>query len=220
MINAFLKAIKQLKDQKIRKFFWISFISACFVFLILWIVIGTLLEATRVVSIDWLEWLFDFLGGLTTIYFTWILFPPVISWIICYFISDIADVIEMQHYPNLQKSHAQSILSAHIIAIRNLGVLILLNIILLIFLIFGPLYPFIFYSVNGYILGREYFELIAQRRLDKNATKELYKLHRSELFIAGMVSSILLTLPLINLIAPIFIVAFMIHLLEEWQKYM
>ena len=127
MINAFLKAIKQLKDQKIRKFIWVSFICACFVFLIIWVVIGTLLDDTRVVSIDWLEWLFDFLGGLATLYFTWFLFPPVISWIICYFISDIADVIEMQHYPNLQKAHSQSILSTHIIAFRNLGALILLN---------------------------------------------------------------------------------------------
>ena len=96
--------------------------------------------------------------------------------------------------------------------------------VLLVFLLLGPLFllgpliPFVFYAVNGYLLGREYFELVAMRRLDPDAARRLRRAHRGELFVAGVVMAFLLTLPVVNLLAPVVITAAMVHLFEGWRK--
>ena len=75
-----------------------------------------------------------------------------------------------------------------------------------------PLYALIFYGVNGYLLGREYFEQVALRRLDPAAARMLRRAHQGQVLLAGVVIAFLLTVPLVNLIAPIVATAFMLHL--------
>ena len=218
MINAFYKGLAQLNDPNIRKVIWIAIFSACVVFLVLWASIGTFLGATSFFFIGWLEWIVDLMGGLATLILTWFLFPPVISVIISLCLEDIAGAVESRHYPNLEPPMKQSIMSALIVALRYLVVLVVINFFLLALLIFGPLFPFVFYAVNGYLIGREYFELVSLRRLTNDAAKRLYLLHRGEVFIAGIIMSILLTLPLVNLLAPVVITACMVHLFENWRN--
>lgn len=218
MINAFSKGLAQLNDPNIRKVIWIAVSSACIVFLLLWVAIGTLLGATSFFSIGWLEWVIDLTGTLATLILTWVLFPPVISVIISLCLGDIAGAVEKKHYPNLEPPVKQSVMSALIVALRFLGVLVVVNFILLALLIFGPLFPFVFYAANGYLIGREFFELVSLRRLSHDAAKRLYLLHRGEVFIAGVIMSILLTLPLVNLLAPVVITAGMVHLFEDWRN--
>ena len=218
MINAFSRGLAQLNDPNIRKIIWITIFSACVAFILLWILIGTLLSTTSLFSISWLEWVADLMGGLATLILTWFLFPPLICVIIAVFLPDIVSAVETRYYPGLEPPAKQSVMSTLIIAFRYLGVLVVVNFALLALLILGPLFPFVFYSINGYLLGREYFELVALRRLPHNEAKRLYQLHRGELFVAGVVMSISLTLPLINLLAPVVITASMVHLFEDWRN--
>ena len=92
---------------------------------------------------------------------------------------------------------------ALLITFRYLGVMIVLNLVLLVFLFFPPLFPFVFYAVNGYLLSREYFELVASRRAGADEIRELRKAHRGQLFVAGVIVALLLTTPGINLLAPV-----------------
>jgi uncharacterized protein involved in cysteine biosynthesis len=90
----------------------------------------------------------------------------------------------------------------------------LLNLILLLFLLIPPVFPFVFYGVNGYLLGREYFELVAARRLDPAEARSLRRRHGRTLFIAGVLIAFLLTIPFVNLVAPLVGTAAMVHLFE------
>ena len=218
MINAFSKGLAQLNDPRIRQVIWIAIASACIVFALLWGAVGTLLGGTSVFSIGWLEWVVDLLGGLATLVLTWFLFPAVIGVVIGLYLEDIAAAVEARHFPGLSPPLEQSVLPAVMVALRYLGVLVALNLALLVFLLLGPLFPFVFYAVNGYLLGREYFELVAMRRLDPVAARRLRLAHRSELFLGGVVMALLLTLPLVNLLAPVVITAAMVHLFEGWRK--
>ena len=217
MINAFSRGLAQLSDPRIRKVVWIAIGSAFIVFVLLWGAIGTLLGATSVFSIGWLEWVVDLLGGLATLVLTWFLFPAVIGVVIGLYLEDIVDAVETRHYPGLPAPIEQSILPALMVALRYLGVLVALNLVLLVFLLLGPLFPFVFYTVNGYLLSREYFELVASRRAGTDEIRELRKAHRGRLFVAGMIVALLLTIPGVNLLAPVVATAAMVHLFEEWR---
>jgi len=76
----------------------------------------------------------------------------------------------------------------------------------------------IFYGLNGYLLGREYFELVGQRRLSLKDTKALRRRNRLRVLLAGAVIAFLLTLPILNLFTPIVATAFMLHVFERLRN--
>ena len=93
-----------------------------------------------------------------------------------------------------------------------------LNIVLLPFLLIPPVFPFVFYGVNGYLLGREYFELVALRRLGAREARALRLARRGPLILAGALVAVLLTIPVVNLVAPVVATAAMVHLFEAWRR--
>jgi uncharacterized protein involved in cysteine biosynthesis len=100
-------------------------------------------------------------------------------------------------------------------------VALLLNLLLLpaylLLLIFPPLYLLVFYLVNGYLLGREYFELVAYRRLEEREADELRRACRGRVMLSGVAMAFMLTVPVFNLVAPIAATAFAVHLFEAMR---
>ena len=97
--------------------------------------------------------------------------------------------------------------------------MVIVNMGLLIFLLIPPVFPFVFFAANGYILGREYFELVALRRVQPQEAKRLRKENKREILISGLVIALLLTVPVVNLLAPVIGVAVMVHLFAaRWAK--
>jgi len=94
-----------------------------------------------------------------------------------------------------------------------LGILVAANILALI--VYGLIPPaaiFIFWGLNGYLLGMEYFQLAAMRRLGRERAAALRKEHRSRIWMAGTLMAMPLTLPLVNLLIPILGAATFTHL--------
>lgn len=217
MFNAFSKAISQLNDPNTRKVLWLCIAAALAVFAVLWLTVGYLLTSTSFFILGWLEWVVDILGGLATLVLTWFLFPAVISVVIGLFLDDIAAAVEARHYPELPPADGLTVSAALLTALRYLGIMVVLNLGLLVFLFFPPLFPFVFYGVNGYLLSREYFELVASRRAGVEETRTLRKAHRGRLFLAGVIVAVALTIPGVNLLAPVVATAVMVHLFESWR---
>jgi uncharacterized protein involved in cysteine biosynthesis len=71
--------------------------------------------------------------------------------------------------------------------------------------------------VNGYLLSCEYFELVALRRLEAGDVRSLRKAYGGPLFMAGVLIAFLLTVPLVNLVAPVIGTAAMVHLFQRWR---
>ena len=101
VLGAFFKAIGQLGDPAARRVVWISLGISLGVFVGLWTAIGYLLANTALFELGWLETLADVLGGLTTLVFTWFLFPAVVSAVIAVLLDDVARAVEARHYPHL-----------------------------------------------------------------------------------------------------------------------
>ena len=101
----------------------------------------------------------------------------------------------------------------------DVAIMLGLNLVVLLFLIppFTPLFPFVFYAANGYLLGREYFELVASRRLEPADVRAFRQSHRTRLFLAGLVIAFLLTIPVVNLLVPVIGVAAFTHLFHRMK---
>jgi uncharacterized protein involved in cysteine biosynthesis len=70
----------------------------------------------------------------------------------------------------------------------------------------------VFCGANAYLPGREYIELVALRRLDPWTARALWRSQRWRFFIAGLLITALLTVPVVNLVASLIAAAFMVHL--------
>ena len=79
-------------------------------------------------------------------------------------------------------------------------------------------YLIIFGLANGYFIGREYFELIAPRRLERGVVKLLQKRFKFRFWFAGIIISYLLVIPVLNFVVPMIAVTFMLHTFEKCRK--
>ena len=72
--------------------------------------------------------------------------------------------------------------------------------------------------VNGWLLGWEYFELAALRHLTIPEVDALRKSHGWQVWSGGILIAFLSEIPLLDLIAPLFGTALMVHLFHRIQR--
>lgn len=68
---------------------------------------------------------------------------------------------------------------------------------------------------NGWLLGREYFELVALRHVGRDEAVALRRRFAARITLAGTLLALLAMIPLLNLIAPLFGTALMVHLFRH-----
>jgi uncharacterized protein involved in cysteine biosynthesis len=144
---------------------------------------------------------------------------PVASAFTSMFLDQVAQAVEDRHYPGLPRPRLVPFGDALRDTFGFLGVLIGANILaLLVYLIVSPAAPFIFYALNGFLLGREYFTLAAMRRVGRAGAKAMRARHRGTIWLAGILMALPLTVPLLNLLVPILGAATFTHLFHALQQ--
>ncbi|MEK9672054.1 MAG: EI24 domain-containing protein [Rhodospirillaceae bacterium] len=217
MIDAFIKGVQQLGDKYTRRPLCFSIGAALAIFAGLWAAAFGLFKYTAFFSIPWIETVADWLGGIVVLILTWALFPGVVSAVVTLFLEQIAEQVERRHYPSLPAAAGQSAGEQVATALRFLGLVVLLNLLLLPFILLGPAYPLLYYTVNGYLLGREYFEIIAARRLAARDVAMIRRQRSSYIFMAGVAIALLLTVPIVNFLTPVIATAAMVHLFQRYR---
>jgi uncharacterized protein involved in cysteine biosynthesis len=218
MLTAFTRAIGQLDDPRVVRVLGASVLASAAVFVALWIGTGWLLTSSALVDTGWIDAALDVLGGLATLALTWVLFPSVVSGLIGLFLERIAAAVEARHYPELPKAPGLPFVAGVLATVRFLALVVALNVLLLALLAFPPAYPVAWFAANGWLLGREYFEFIALRRLAPAEARALRRRHGGELLLMGVVTAGMLAVPLLNLIAPVLATAAMVHRFEAWRR--
>jgi uncharacterized protein involved in cysteine biosynthesis len=227
IISAFLKAIGQLPDARFRRVLLLG-IGLAFALLIgsyagvLWLVQALSDGPIEIPGIGPVAWLSDLLSWgslLFMIILSAFLMIPVASAITSLFLDDVAHAVEAKHYPHLPATPRVSFGEGLRDTLNFLGVLISLNIIALL------LYPFLavfavpaYFALNGYLLGREYFQIAAMRRLGRAGAKALRQKHNGTIWLAGCLMAIPLTIPLVNLVIPILGAATFTHLFHSLNR--
>ena len=86
---------------------------------------------------------------------------------------------------------------------------------IILYLLAGPAAPLVFWAVNGYLFGREYFELVALRRLEPSAMRDLRRRHRFQIWLAGSLMAVPLSIPVLNILVPVIGVATYTHMFHR-----
>lgn len=168
---------------------------------------------------EWLNTTAAILSGLGAVFLLAVLFPVVISAVVGLFLDDVAEAVERRHYPADSPGVALGVVPAILMGLRFAGLVLLVNLIALPFyllLLFLP--PFglvLFYLVNGYLIGREYFDLVATRHLPADRAKALRSAYGFKVVLAGAAGAFLFTLPLAALLAPLVTTAAFVHLYKR-----
>lgn len=221
ILDAFFRAIGQAGDPRFRRVLLLgigltfALLVAFYVgayYLVSWLV-GDSVYIPFIGQVDWVNNLLGWSSILLMMGLSTFLMIPVASAISSMFLDQVAEAVEDKHYPHLPRVEPVSLIDGFIDGLGFLGVLILANILAFaLYLLFAPLAPFIFYLMNGYLLGREYFTLAAMRRLGRTGAVAARKRHMATIWAAGTLMAIPLTVPLLNLIIPIFGAATFTHI--------
>ena len=217
MVKALLRALGQLDDPTVQKVLGGAFLLAVASFALLWWLVGSWLLSTSLLQIGWLDSAIDALGGIATLVLTWFLFPLLVGSLIGLFLEPVAAAVERRHYPELAPARGVPFWTGVWSGVRFLLLVILVNVVLLVLLVVPPVYAVGYYVLNGALLGREYAELVALRRLPPEQARALRRQHGLELLAFGVFAAFVATLPIANLIAPVVLTAAMVHMVTEWS---
>ena len=224
ILSDFLKSVAQFDDPKFRRVLWrglgltiVLLIAAC---LLVNFGINQLLSSAWAANMigdqSWLGALINVGGVLFTIALSIWLMVPVTSAIIALFLDEVAQAVEARHYPHLPKQTATKLQDQILVGIRFLGILLLANIGALILSMIVPLLaPFVFWATNGYLMGREYFQMAAMRRMPRAQAQELFQRHQGSIWTAGILMAIPMSIPLVGLFIPILGAATFTHQFER-----
>ncbi|MCC2611580.1 sulfate transporter family protein [Neorhizobium sp. Rsf11] len=170
---------------------------------------------------DWTGWLTliaAIAAGIGLALALALLIAPITALIAGLFLDDVAEVVEKRDYPNDPPGKAMPLGEAVASSIKFLGVVIVGNIIAL-FLLFIPGINLVaFFLVNGYLLGREFFEFAAMRFRSPLEARAFRAKHASTVFMAGLLIACFLAVPIVNLLTPLFAAGLMVHLHKMISK--
>lgn len=146
------------------------------------------------------------------------LMVPVASAFTGIFLDDVADAVEARHYASLGAAPTVPLSTTLTDSAAFLGVIVVANAFaLILYLIFAPLAPLIFVLLNGYLLGREYFQLIAMRRLGRAGARAARRRHAGTIWLTGAIMALPLTVPVLNLLVPVIGAAAFTHLYHRLE---
>jgi uncharacterized protein involved in cysteine biosynthesis len=214
MLRAIGRALSQLFDPALLGVVLAAIAAAVAVLLLTWVGVGEALAHVRMFETAWLDWIARISAGLTTLLLTLALFGAIAATIAGLLTERIARAVERRYYPWLARPRRQGILESLRVSLSFLLATLLLNLMAM------PLYwiwganLIIFLIINGYLLGREYFELVALRRVDRVTAVSLRRAYAARLLLAGMVIAAFSLLPLANLVTPVFATSFMLHIIQ------
>ena len=142
------------------------------------------------------------------------LMAPVAAGFSGLFAENVAEAVEAIHYPasrGRSLDFLDGLLESAAVILAVLGVT-LLSLILTPFL--GPLAPILFYGANGWLLGREFFQMAARRHLPEAEAHALRRDNSGKVLATGVMVAIGLTIPIVNIALPLLAAAAFTHLFQ------
>ena len=223
IFNDFARALSQMGDPRFRRVVFLGVLLAVFLLMgayagLLWLVDwmdpGSV-EIPLVGPVEGLGTLLSLSSILLMIVLSVFLMIPTAAAFSGLFLEDVADAVEDRFYPDLPYVTPRGYVDNLIDVANFMGLFLLVNLVLLAALALGPLYVPLYWAANGLLIGREYFSLVAGRRMDRAAVRALRRRHFGQVWLAGMLMAAPLSVPLVNLIIPVLGVATFTHMFHR-----
>jgi len=221
ILSAYLKALRQSGDPVFRRVIWlglalaVALLFAMYAGLLLIIDIFTpeTLTLPFAGEVRGLGTLLSFGSIIFMIALSIFLMAPVASAFTGLFLDDVADRVEATHYAHLATAPRAGLWVTLVDSARYFGLLVGLNLLgIILFAVSGGLGIVALWAINGFLLSREYFTMVALRRLNPDTVAALRRTWRVRLWVAGILLAVPLSVPIINLFVPVLGVAAFTHL--------
>lgn len=225
MLQDYSRAVEQIGDPAFRGVLMrglaLTFVLFVGVALLAWYLLS-LVPEFQSDWWSWLNWLVGIGGGLGVVVVMAFLFPALVTMFMSMFLDDVAQAVEQKHYPADSPGRELPFGQALGLSLKFAGIVIFLNLLILplyiLTFIFPPLSLVLFYGLNGYLLSREYFELVAWRHVDKATARRLRKANQGRLWLTGAFITFMLTIPIVNIVWPLVATAAMVHCFKRIQR--
>ncbi|MBC6416431.1 MAG: EI24 domain-containing protein, partial [Rhodospirillales bacterium] len=194
LIPAFFRSVAQLTDRKIVNMLFMAVLVALGIFVaataLVW-GLTALIPPTGYGWIDsWLDPLINLSVPVAMLSAGWFVFPALVTIGLSFFLEDVMDAVESKHYSRRLASRQVGFMEDLWVGIRLLVAMVAINILILpiyvTLLITGIGAPLLYLGVNAYLLGREYFELVAIRHMSRTEMDGRRKEHSLLNFLAGL----------------------------------
>ena len=218
MIESLLKAIGQLTDPRFRRVLILSLAITFLLYVLFYGLIGWGLTQLSLFDAAWINWIINALGGVAVFLVSLLIFPSIAIVVMGLLLDDVVSAVEEKYYPGQGDIRKQSVGETVWGSVRFAMVAVLINLIALpayLALMIIGVGIVLFYVINAYLLSREYFEMVALRRLTQKETDAVRRANRFYLWRFGFLLTFISTLPFINVIAPLVATAAMVHVFEK-----
>ncbi len=223
VMDAARLALANLFAKETRSVFWKVLGLTLLALIVLWILLRNLFIWLALPWIDqflpgipewagWLSFVFGILASIGLALGLALLISPVTAVIAGFFLDDVAEVVEKRDYPNDAPGVAMPLGESLVSAVRFLGIVIVGNIFALFLLLIPGVNLIAFFLVNGYLLGREFFEFAAMRFRSPQAARDFRSKHWQTVLFGGFAIALFLAIPILNLLTPLFAAGLMVHL--------
>ncbi|MBI3705158.1 MAG: sulfate transporter family protein [Rhizobiales bacterium] len=227
MIDAAVKALAQMCTQPLRRVLFKAIGLALLLIVIVGIVLNRLFAALAASGASWAEqtsgvaphaawaslaWVLSIVASLGIVTGALFLMPAVTAFVGSFFVDEVADAVERQHYPAEPPGRALPFLRALIEGVKFAALALVVYLCALPFVLLAGLGVVILLLANAYLLGREYFTLAAMRFRPPAEAKALRKSNATYVFLAGLAIALFVSIPIVNLATPIFAMAYMVHI--------
>lgn len=225
ILGAFLAALNQFDDPRFRR---VIALGIGLTLALLVALYALLLGAIQFFVPDRLELGFGLgsIGGLTTLLsvgslaimliLSVFLMVPVASAFTGFFLDDVADAVEARSYPALPPAARAGFWESLINSLRAFALMSALTLLGFLVTLFTAGFGIVlFWLINGYLLSREYFTLVALRRMSPQEAHALRRANLPVLWAAGVLMAIPLSIPLVNLVMPVLGAASFTHLFHR-----
>ncbi|CUW37665.1 conserved membrane protein of unknown function [Magnetospirillum sp. XM-1] len=218
---ALLKAFAQLGDPRLRRILGLGVAAALACWIGLALGASALLRQIHLFENTLADMSAGVVLGITALLLPILFFSALATFVMSFWLDDVADIVEAEHYPQLGPAREMGWAEILRLSTRFLLVMGLITLVAapfylaLLFLGFGIILN---YAVNGYLLGREYFEVVAARRMEPDSMRMVFGNNLGRLWLCGAAINLLFQIPLLNLTAPVVATAFMVHIFQSLRK--
>lgn len=216
--SAISRTVTQLFSKPFRSVLWKSIGLTIAMLIGLWFVLEALASfflLPLLGTYPWVSTAIAWLLGTGLIIGMGFLVAPVTSVFAGVFLDDIAEEVEKTHYPSDPPGRVLPLTQSIMITMKFFALVLVGNLIALVLVLVFGLGAIIFFVVNGYLLGREYFQFAALRHLSEPDANALRRKHGGTIFLGGLAVAGLLAIPIANLLTPLFAGALMTHVFKR-----
>ncbi|PCI33415.1 MAG: hypothetical protein COB54_03680 [Alphaproteobacteria bacterium] len=224
IIRSLERTLAQIFEPAFLKVFVLGILTTMVAIIATWFLANYLKGQIILTQFDW-QWVNDFFQWILDVdwifniiffFLMGIFFPPIATVFMSLYLDDIVDAVENKYYPERKAGKRIGVAHLAYLALRLAFWIVILNIIVIplyFFFFWLPFVPLvIFYTLNSYLLGWGYYEMVAVRHLGIREAGQHRKSIRGQVLGGGFVVTLLYSFPVVNLAAPILGAAILAHL--------